>query len=482
MIEFLLNHETVRLEDFRADLTLLDYLRDHRRRTGTKEGCASGDCGACTVVLASADEAGGLRYETVNSCITYLGSVHGRQVITVEDLADGPSLHPVQQAMVEHHGSQCGFCTPGFVMSLFSLYKSGAAAGREVVSREEVEIALAGNLCRCTGYRPIVDAGVAACSSPGPDHFSANEATVAARLSAIAASADCATDGGGFHAPVDIDTAAQLLIEHGDARAFCGATDLALETTQQLKDLPRLVYLGNVAELNHVVVTADLLEIGAALRYSRCFDLLVNEYPDLREVLLRLGSVPIRNQGSIGGNIANASPIGDMPPVLIALDATLNLRHGSSRRRVAVEDFFTGYRSTVLGPGEFIESIEVPRARPDVTLIACKNSKRFDDDISTCLGVFVFTLDGDHVVDAGVAFGGMAATPKRAPHTEAALRGRSLREAIVAAREALSVDFQPIDDVRASAAYRLAVAEGMLERACREALGETDVRVSRHAH
>ncbi len=477
MIEFLLNDRGVRLDAFAPDRTLLDFLREDRGLTGTKEGCASGDCGACTVVLAQPDGDGGLRYDTANSCITFLGSVHGRQVITVEHLADGDDLHPVQRAMVDCHGSQCGFCTPGFVMSLFAFYKQGGG------DRHALETALAGNLCRCTGYRPIVDAGLAACAAPGPDGFSEGERAVAERLAGIPAAAECADDAGGFHLPGDLETLAELMREHPEARPLCGSTDLALEVTQQLKRLPRLVYLGNVPELNTVTVSPDALRIGAAVRYRDCFDLLVAEYPDLEEMLLRLGSVPIRNQGSIGGNVANASPIGDMPPVLIALGATLELRRGTRTRTLPAEDFFTGYRRTVLEPGEFIVAVEVPRARPGRSLHVYKNSKRIDDDISTVLGVFEIGLVDGRVEYVSIAFGGMAATPKRAAAVEAALRGRSLDEdAIAAVRAALAVDFQPIDDVRASADYRLAVAGGFLRRLALElAEPQTACRVTRHA-
>lgn len=458
MIEFLLNTEQVRLEKFPADLTVLEYLRNGCRLTGTKQGCASGDCGACTVVVAE-PVGGKLRYRSINSCITLLGSLHGKQLLTVEHLADGKTLHPVQQAMVDCHASQCGFCTPGFVMSLFACYKQGGS-----VDRHRLEVALGGNLCRCTGYRPIVEAGLKACQDSGPDQFSQSEADVSQYLTSITAPVPA-----DFFIPASLVELATALAGDPEIRPVCGGTDLALEITQQLQSLPKLAYFGSVPELNHVEVVGQTLNIGAAVPYTDCFDMLVELWPDLEELLLRLGSTPIRNQGSIGGNVANASPIGDMPPVLIALGASLQLRLGERLRSLPVEDFFVSYKKTQLLPGEFIQSISIPLPEANEKLFCFKNSKRFDDDISTALGIFNLRVDEDYISRVRVAFGGMAEIPKRAPGLEAMLMDKNVHDDFSAGiATALASDFQPIDDVRASARYRLEVAAGFVQRLMNE--------------
>ena len=470
MIEFLLNEEYVALDDFPADQTVLDYLRIHRNRCGTKEGCASGDCGACTVAIAEVVD-DQLRYRSLNSCITFIGSLHGKQLITVEDLAQGDELHAVQQALVECHASQCGFCTPGFVMSLFALFKTQIS-----VDRHGVETALAGNLCRCTGYRPIVEAGLMACNNVAEDQFDRHKNTIISKLKEIPTH----TRTESFVIPDSIGQLANTLLEDSEFQIFCGSTDLALEATQNLHNLPKLVSVGNVKELNRVEQDENEFRIGAAVRYEDCAELLVNEWPDLAEVFLRLGSLPIRNQGSIGGNVANASPIGDMPPVLMALNAKLGLRLGNEKRIVPIDEFFTGYRKTVLRSGEFISTIYIPKNR-NSRLFVYKNSKRIDDDISTCLGAFLIDFSDEKINQARIAFGGMAAVTKRALVLENALVNTSFSsETLRKARESVSLDFQPIDDVRASADYRIAVAKGFISRLFLELVRPNDThRITR---
>ncbi|TXS95321.1 xanthine dehydrogenase small subunit [Parahaliea maris] len=462
MIRFLLNNELQEVDQVAPCTTVLDYLRDHLGRTGTKEGCASGDCGACTVVVA-APEHGRLHYRSLNACITPLGNLHGHQLLTVEDLASEDRLHPVQQAMVDCHGSQCGFCTPGFVMSMFAHRKNHA-----VPEREEILESLGGNLCRCTGYRPIVEAAVQMYDPAIEDAFSAGESAVAERLTALAAapgSLHLAQQS--YHAPTTLEELATLLTNHADARLVAGATDLALEFTQALKPSDRLVFTGCVPELLRLEEKEGYLEIGAAVTYSRCQATLSAHWPALRELLARLGSQQIRNQGTVGGNIANASPIGDMPPVLIALEATLVLRKGATIRELAIDAFFKAYRQTALEPGEFIEAIRIPLPHEGDLFQVYKVSKRLDDDISTVCAAFRLTLqgEGETITAARIAFGGMAEIPRRAAAAEAALTGQAFNEqTLEQACLALHGDFTPISDFRSSAAYRSEVAANLLRR------------------
>ncbi|OZG70132.1 xanthine dehydrogenase small subunit [Hahella sp. CCB-MM4] len=455
-IKFLLNNELHSVENFDPNTTVLNYLRNDLNRCGTKEGCASGDCGACTVVVGELEN-GKVRYKSINSCITFLPALHGKQLLTVEDLKQGDQLHPAQQAIVDCHGSQCGFCTPGFVMSLYALNKNHPSP-----SKDEAMEALSGNLCRCTGYRPIVDAALNMGSYPS---CQTTEPSTTEQLQAIndGCTATLSNSVSHYFSPTSIDELAQLLIDYPKARLLAGGTDLALEVTQFHRDLSTIVYVGNVAELKTVTETESSLVIGSAVTYNQCVERLEQEYPELGEMIERLGSLQIRNQGTIGGNIGNASPIGDMPPVLIALDATMTLRRGHNTRTIKVADYFHDYKVTDLKPNEFIQSIEVPKAKPGHVLKIYKISKRIDDDISAILGALYFHIENQKVQTFTAAFGGMAAIPKRALHCEAALQGQPWNELNVeSAMQALELDFKPLSDVRASAEYRMDVAKNLL--------------------
>jgi xanthine dehydrogenase small subunit len=461
-VRFLLGHEPRELRAVDPNLTVLNYLREVERRTGTKEGCAEGDCGACTVVLGEV-EGDRIRYRAVNACILFTPQLDGKQLITVEHLRrpDG-SLHPVQQAMVECHGSQCGFCTPGFVMSLFALYHE-----ERTPSRQRVLDVLAGNLCRCTGYRPIVDAAHRMYELGADDEFSAREAETLAQLKALGRDDRLAFAHRGkrYFAPRRIDDLAALCEQFPGACLLAGGTDVGLWVTKQRRDLDTLIYVGAVEELRRLEATDTHLEIGAAVTYTDAMDALGTRWPDFGELIRRLGSVQIRNSGTIGGNVANGSPIGDSMPALIALGAELVLRKGMARRNMPLEDFYLDYRKTALQPGEFVELIRVPLPHGEQQFRCYKLAKRFDQDISALLGAFHVRFDKSRVADVRIAYGGMAALPKRARGCEQALRGRPWTEATVArGRNALARELAPISDMRASAEYRLLAAQNLLTK------------------
>ncbi len=452
-------------------LTVLDWLRLVERRTGTKEGCNEGDCGACTVAIGRLAD-GRLHYRAVNACIRFVGQLDGAQLLTVEDLA-GPdgAPHPVQQALVECHGAQCGFCTPGFVMSLFALYQSDPTPDHSdtALSPERVDDALAGNLCRCTGYAPIVAAAhrMLQLSRGKPDRFAAERPDTLARLGSLQdeATLTVGDQGRWFHAPATVEALADLLLEHPKARIVAGATDVGLWVTKDLRVLERVIDIGRVRALQKIEDRGEALAIGAGATYADALPVLAKLYPDIGEVFRRLGGEQVRNVGTIGGNIANGSPIGDSPPMLIALGARLVLRKGSERREVPLEDFFIAYGQQDRRPSEFVEAIVVPKPTAGLRFRAYKIAKRFDQDISAVLGAFALTLEDGKVAAARIAYGGMAATPKRARNAETALTGQPWNEvALEAASAALAKDFTPISDWRASAGYRARVAANLLQR------------------
>ena len=461
MIQFLLNRELRTEHALDPNVTVLQYLREHVGKPGTKEGCASGDCGACTVVVGELDGER-VRYRTLNSCLTFVSSLHGKQLISVEDLKHQGQLHSVQQAMVDCHGSQCGFCTPGFVMLLFALQKNGNG-----FDKAETLEALAGNLCRCTGYRPIVDAAEQACCQKQPDQFDAFEPQTVAQLKAIAPRETAKLNSGDKRCllPLTVADLADLYAANPEARLLAGGTDLALEVTQFHRELPVMIYVGHIESMKRVDVTADNIAIGAATSLSDCYAALATEYPDFGELLHRFASLQIRNQGTLGGNIGNASPIGDAPPLLIALGAQIVLRKGNETRRLPIEDYFLDYKVTARQEAEFIEQILVPRAQQNQAFRAYKVSKRLDDDISAVCAAFNLRIENGVVQEARIAFGGMAAIPKRATACEAAIKAAVWNSAAIErACAALAEDFTPLSDFRASKEYRLLIAQNLLRK------------------
>ena len=484
-VRFLIGQELRELEQVDPTMTVLDWLRLVEGRVGTKEGCNEGDCGACTVAIGQL-EGDRVRYQAVNACIRFLGQLDGCQLLTVEDLkSQAGEYHPVQQAMVECHASQCGFCTPGFVMSLFALYENDPKADHSTTSLtpERIDDALAGNLCRCTGYAPIVAAAqrMLELSRGRPDRLAAERPDTVARLQALQDQETVAVGSGDrqFYAPATADALAQILLEHPGARIVAGATDVGLWVTKDLQVIDQVVDISRVGELRRINDVGDALEIGAGVTYAEAMPVLQALYPDVGEVFRRLGGEQVRNVGTIGGNIANGSPIGDSPPMLIALGARLVLRQGQKRRELVLEDFFIDYGKQDRRPSEFVEKIILPKPRAGHRFRAYKVAKRFDQDISAVLGAFALELDDGTVTSIRIAYGGMAATPKRARAAEAALQGQPWVEpSIETAISALERDFTPINDWRASAGYRMRVAGNLLRRLFIETTeGSTETRL-----
>ena len=440
--------------------TVLEWLREDAHCTGTKEGCAEGDCGACTVVLGELDDHDGLTLRPVNACIQFVPTLDGKALFTVEDLKRGDTLHPAQQALVDCHGSQCGFCTPGFVMSLWACYERHQVAGTQP-SRQQLADDLSGNLCRCTGYRPILEAGQRMFDA---DAVPLARAPVVAALQALRADPPLQL-GTAYAAPRTLQDFAALRAARPQAQILAGSTDMGLWVTKQFRELPELIYIGGVKELHHVQVVDGALHIGAAASLEAAWQALATHWPALRDLWLRFASPSVRAAGTMGGNVANGSPIGDSAPVLMALDAAVVLRHGDRQRQMPLADFYTGYMRNRLEPGEFVQALTVPMPKAAEQVRAYKVSKRFDCDISAVCAGLAIVLDGDAVTDLRWAFGGLAATVQRAAAAEAAVRGQPWNESTVqAAMAALARDFTPLTDARASAAYRLQVAQNLIKR------------------
>ena len=461
-LRFLLNDTEVRLSEAGSSDTLLDFLRLNRRLTGTKEGCAEGDCGACTVLVGRLHH-GRLHYEPINACIRFLASCHGCHVVTIEHLrgANG-GLHPVQAAMVEHHGSQCGFCTPGFVMALYGLWMQNPRPDMLAV-----ETALQGNLCRCTGYEPIVKAAFAASAAGGQhmDALSVERDRVSAALAAMPQDrVEIARGDDRAILPRDAADLAQVLADNPKATIIAGATDVGLWVTKFLRDISPAVFIGHLADLKRIEITPGQITIGAGVTYSEFEPFVLAHFPEALDYWRRIGGWQVRNAGTIGGNVANGSPIGETPPLLIALGATVTLRGTAGTREIAVEDYFIAYGKQDRRPGEFVESITIP-LKGAARIAAYKVSKRHHADITASAAAFRVETDGATIIDARVAFGGMAATPKRAASAEAALKGQPFTaETFEAAAQAVANDFQPLSDWRASKEYRQQLAANFFRR------------------
>jgi xanthine dehydrogenase small subunit len=500
-IRFFHRGQIVDVDGVHPTRSVLDWLRVDAHCPGTKEGCNEGDCGACTVVIGSLPEGGharsgsGLQLQTVNACIQFLPTLHGKALFTVEDLKEQAAaacahkaakaphddkapvipLHPVQQAMVDCHGSQCGFCTPGFVMSLWSTYEHHQAGGTRP-TRQQLADDLSGNLCRCTGYRPILDAGQrmfdlpALKLDPAPvvqALQSLERGTDQFHYSAKAPTKEPRTDH--YYAPRTLADLAALREQIPKAQLLSGSTDIGLWVNKQFRDLGDIVYVGDVAELKTVTERAGPngpeLYIGAGASLEAAWRALASRFSGLVDVWLRFASLPIRNAGTMGGNVANGSPIGDSPPVLMSLDADIELLRGSTVRRMPLTEFYIDYMKNHLQPGELVQGVAVPLAVASRQVRAYKISKRFDCDISALCAGFSLALDGNTVREIRLAYGGMAGIVKRAAKAEAALAGKPWTQANVdAAKQALTEDFKPLTDMRASAAYRMQVAQNLLQR------------------
>ena len=467
-IRFYHRGRVVEVGDAAPTRSVLDWLREDARCTGTKEGCNEGDCGACTVVIGERARPGdasavrGLTLQTVNACIQFLPTLDGKALFTVEDLKSGAGLHPTQQAMVECHGSQCGFCTPGFVMSMWSAYEHHHACGSRP-TRQQMADELSGNLCRCTGYRPILDAGQRMFDLP---KVQLDTAPVLAALESLDSAETFVYERGArFHAPKTLEALATLREQHPQAQLLAGSTDVGLWVNKQFRELGDVLFVGRVEALGRIETRADGLWIGAGASLESAWRALASAWPTLTDVWLRFASPPIRNAGTMGGNVANGSPIGDSAPVLMALDAQIELRRGARVRRLPLPGFYVDYMKNRLEPGEFVQAIVVPPIAPRRQVRAYKISKRFDCDISALCAGLAIELDGPTVREVRLAYGGMAAVVKRAAAAEAALAGKPwTQENVAAAQAALALDFQPLSDMRASAAYRLQVAQNLLQR------------------
>ena len=463
-IDFVYQNRIFKIKNPNSNETLLNYIRTKLKKTGTKEGCAEGGCGACTVVLGELKN-NEINYRAINSCITFITTLQGKQLILVEDLISKEgSLHPVQQAMVNYHGSQCGFCTPGFVMSLFSLFKKNSK-----FKDDEIKDSIAGNLCRCTGYQPIIKAAKSLKNKNKIDHFSKNKKKTINLLKKINNRSIVIYDKGKkYFAPKYVQELKKILKKNVDADFLSGGTDLSLAVTKERKDISSIIYINSINELNYIRNNNKYIEVGASTPLIELESYIKKYYPDFTKILKRYGSPQIRNVATVAGNIATASPIGDCLPLLLSLNAQVVLQDFKKTKIFFLDDFFISYRKTKLKKEQFIHSIRIPLPK-DNTFKAYKVSKRFDDDISSVCVAFNLEIVRNKVRSVRIAYGGMAAIPKRAIYCEKILSNSLVTDEIIdKAKKALEKDFKPISDMRASRLYRMEVAKNLLEKFCAE--------------
>ena len=475
IIKFIYRDRIVEIKNPNSNETLLNYIRTKLKKTGTKEGCAEGGCGACTVVLGELKDSK-MNYSSVNSCITFLPTLHGKQLILVEDLllTDG-SLHPVQEAMVNYHGSQCGFCTPGFVMSLFSMFKNHSK-----INDNLIKDTISGNLCRCTGYQPIIKAAKSLNKKNKNDQFTKNKNNSIKLLKKINnESIIIYRDGKKYFAPRYVQELKKILKKNINANLLSGGTDLSLNVTKERQDIESIIYMNSIEELNYIKNTNEYIEVGASTPLIKIENYIEKYYSDFTSILKRYGSVQIRNVATMAGNIATASPIGDTLPLLLALDAKIVLRSIKKTKILDLNNFFIDYRKTKLKKGQFIDSIRIPLF-PKNIFKAYKISKRFDDDISSVCASFNLEMKNKKIKNIRIAYGGMSSIPKRAKYCEKILSNSTITEQTInKAKEALERDFKPISDMRASAKYRMMVAKNLLHKCFLEVASNKLIRVNK---
>ena len=460
IIKFIHSERIIEIRNPDPNETLLNFVRTKLKKTGTKEGCAEGGCGACTVVLGELKN-NDINYKAVNSCIAFLPTLAGKQLILVEDLISEKNLlHPVQEAMVKYHGSQCGFCTPGFIMSLFSMFKNYTKLKNEIINDS-----IAGNLCRCTGYKPIIKAAKSLNSKNKVDHFYKNKKKTISLLKKIGnESIAIYNKGKRYFAPRYVSELKKTIKRNTNSQLLSGGTDLSLLVTKDRKDINSIIYMNSIKELNYIKNNNKYIEVGATTPLTD-FEIYIKKYyPDFNKILKRYGSIQIRNVATIAGNIATASPIGDNLPLLLALDSKVVLQGIKKSKIIPINDFFINYRKTKLKEGQFIHSIRIPIFNKNI-FKAYKISKRFDDDISSVCAAFNLTIENKKIKDIKIAYGGMAATPKRAIYCERVLSKSLITNKIIdKAKNALEKDFAPISDMRASGKYRKIIAKNLLEK------------------
>ena len=456
-IEFILNDELIKINNVDTNVSVLNYLRINKRLTGTKEGCASGDCGACTAIIAELKN-NKLEYKAINTCIMFLYSLHGKQLITVEHLSNS-KLHPVQQSMVDNHGSQCGFCTPGFVMSMFGMYKDKVKP-----SNQNIDEYLAGNLCRCTGYNSIKKAAKKMYSYGRKDKFSKNENKIIKLLKKIKHNDILISKNNNkFYIPLNLKNLIQYTQNNKQYKFVTGGTDIALEVTKKNNNINSLIYLGNNKDLNYIKIKENYINIGAATPINKIIPILKKYYPSFAEMFDRYGSTQIRNVASIGGNLGSASPIGDSLPALLALNTKLILQ-SKNQRFLDVRKFFKAYRKTALKNNEFIKEIRIPILKNHI--FKCyKISKRIDDDISSLFVAYLMKLKNNIIIDINIAYGGMDSIPNFAFKTQKYLIGKEFNlKNIDKSKQMIEKDFTPLTDVRASSTYRKLVSKNLMDR------------------